>query len=487
MVLLEDQIGSQMVICPGISGATAIIFSVLALIMIWIRAARKKIFSQLESGGILSGSLQKDYAKAQNGMRFISIVGQSLLIFGTDWTRIVQGYVGTDMAGLDELIILIPFLGWICTGFFFLYPVDRAIRESMIGDLIFVSEPVSSIWTRRQYLSFQFRFQILLVGLPLMLIISAKDLIETHRNFLTSEGEAILGGRMHELARLTPDLILGLSAGIIFIFAPVMIRVIWSAETLPRGPLRDGLYRLAEHTGMKFRDILLWPTYGVIVNAAVIGLFSRVRYILLSDGLIESLSDGQIKSVFGHELGHIKLHHMLYYLVFAVASMGLIGFSGYYLDSALDLSQNLTEIILGLTIMLIWFVVFGYISRAFEREADIFAVKVISGEFDRVGCTSPDCMREHPETDNRKRNQFLCLSAAELFESALQRTAALNAISRHTKNWRHGSIASRCDFVTEAAKNAKILRRFELKTWLIKCILILSLILCIAWGIMTAG
>ena len=80
--------------------------------------------------------------------------------------------------------------------------------------------------------------------------------------------------------------------------------------------------------GLNYRRILIWESDGMVVNAAVMGLFRPVRYILLSDGLLEMMDDAKIEAVFGHEAGHVKCRHIEFYLLFAVLSMLIVG--GYH-------------------------------------------------------------------------------------------------------------------------------------------------------------
>ena len=73
---------------------------------------------------------------------------------------------------------------------------------------------------------------------------------------------------------------------------------------------------LCRRVGMRYRDILLWRTQNNMGNAAVMGLVPQVRYILLSDLLLETMTESQIEAVFAHELGHIVHRHMAWYIVF---------------------------------------------------------------------------------------------------------------------------------------------------------------------------
>jgi len=486
MVMLTDRMDSPLVFTPGLPGAVAIITSIFALILIWIRMARKKILTELETGHLPIDLIQKTYLRAQHGLRILALIGQVLLIFGTHWPRLARSVAGTYAAGLDELVMLLPFVFWIMAGYFFLYPADRAIREAMMGPLLALSEPIHPIWTRRQYLAFQMQFQLLLIGLPLMLIIAAKDLIDIPRHNIIALSRFYLAKvHLKPFADMVPEMLLTCVSGGIFLLSPFLIKWVWRARSLPEGELRKSLIRLARNAGLRYRDVLLWPTYGVIVNAAVVGFFGQLRYILLSDGLIESLTDGQIEAVFGHEIGHVKLHHLPFFLLFALASMGLIGLGGWQVQTAFGLSEQTTQMIIMVAIMVVWFVVFGFISRRFEAQADIFGAKLLSQEFDRGGCDYHNCLRHEVKVGPLMGVEPMCLAGAELFSSALDRTASLNAVPRSAKSWRHGSIYQRCTFVVEAAEHLPALLSFQVQIWWIKAILILATIASVAWTVIS--
>ena len=485
MIMLVDQFKSPVVIAPGLAGALAVITSILALTMIWIRTMRKKVFRELESGYLPIGSVQNIYVRAQNGMKVLAMIGQTLLIFGTQWPMVVQQNLGSHIAGLDEFVMILPFVFWLMTGYFFLYPADRAIRESMIGQMLAISEAVHPIWSRHQYLDFQLRFQLLLIGVPLMLIVAVKDLfaIPSIKDILTQIGIPILNFiHMQKFSNLIPEMALAILAGIIFLLAPILIKIIWKTQPLPQGELRTALERSAKLAGLKYKDILLWPTHGVIVNAAVVGFFAPIRYILLSDGLIESLTDGQIQGVFGHEIGHVKLHHLPYLLFFAVASMGLIGLGVMELQMLFNLDPDTSQLIILAATMPVWFFAFGFVSRRFEAQADLFGAKLLSQDFDRVGCSYENCQRHRTADATLMGERPLCLGGAELFSSALDRTAGLNAIPRKAKSWRHGSIFNRCTFVVRSAADFTTLLNFTRQVRCIKIVLLIALLVTAIWG-----
>ena len=75
--------------------------------------------------------------------------------------------------------------------------------------------------------------------------------------------------------------------------------------------------------------------------------------------------------------------------------------------------------------LLLGLVVFGWVSRRFEWQADAFAAQHLSGF--RRGVTGVT----------------VTLEAAAAMVGALGAVARLNHIPRHARSWRHGSIASR--------------------------------------------
>ena len=58
----------------------------------------------------------------------------------------------------------------------------------------------------------------------------------------------------------------------------------------------------------------------MIVNAAVMGIVAPLRYVLITDAMIEQMDDTKIEAVFGHEAGHVKHHHIPCFLLFALTS-----------------------------------------------------------------------------------------------------------------------------------------------------------------------
>jgi STE24 endopeptidase len=92
-----------------------------------------------------------------------------------------------------------------------------------------------------------------------------------------------------------------------------------------------------------------------------------------------------------------------------------------------------------------WFV-FGYLSRRFERQADVYGSKVVS-------CDHADCPT-HSDPDNdlapepaTARRLSLCPVGIRIFADALASVARSNGLDRGNRSWRHGSIANRIAFL----------------------------------------
>jgi STE24 endopeptidase len=244
--------------------------------------------------------------------------------------------------------------------------------------------------------------------------------------------------------------------------SPLFIRLAWPTRSLPDGPLRRRLERVARKAGFRFNDLLIWDTRHLMANACVTGILPWLRYVLLSDALIDALNPAEVAAVFGHELGHVEHRHLQFFGLFFVGSLGLLSVASHVFSvsptwipmiswiptSQLDQASDLVEsgLMLGCLGIFFW-IVFGRLSRRFERQADIFGCKVVScgglhcpPHFDFDEDTSS------PECSNRPV-YAVCPVGIQIFAGALLSVALQNGIAPQRRSWRHGSIASRVNFL----------------------------------------
>ncbi len=391
-----------------------------------------------------------------------------ILLTAGGWTKLVcppgeqNGWMLVRMTGLILPFALMLVIQWSC-----FYPVHRHIREYMVSGQLAEGLAARPVWSRRQYLIFQIRHNLLMILVPVGFILIWRDGVDAF-------------WRMYRLDSRLPaegyDVLVFAGAGMVFLLSPLLLRRIWKTRTLPAGPLREKLETFCRSLKLGYRDILLWDTYSGIANAAVMGVIRPVRYVLLSDAVIENVRDEQIEAVFGHEAGHVRHHHILFLVLFLFGSGGWFTFAGEWINDELQSlgrdmhgtqgGQNWISAGIAAVLGVLWFLLFAWVSRRFERQADVHAAKAVAWNSKRTpGERMPtECeSRESPCVWNDTLDYY----GAAVTAQALERIAMLNGMSIHTKSWRHSSIASRMEFLRRLAGEPGLLARFEKRVrWL---------------------
>ncbi len=393
-------------------------------------------------------------------------------LFVLGWGAVVRESWGLgDAILIDELLILAPFVVAICLEWLGFYATEKALFETSAR----YSGQV--FWSRAAYLGYHVRFYLGLILAPILIFTGI------HEAMLTLMPEAS-GQPWFILASA------GLLLFVILILTPWLLKVLWNARPLPPGPLRDRLEQAARRLHFAYTDILLWNTRGGVANAMVTGVFRFPRYVLLSDALIEGLQPEEIEAVFGHEVGHVKHHHMALYLGFMFLSLIVISLAANLIlpplpDEEADYFALLGnwsrsgEIWLasagGLLFLggYIW-LVFGLLSRRCERQADIYGCKTVS-------CGRPDCSGHEGHAFAVENESLrLCPTGIRIFIHALERVADLNGIQRDKPSWRHSSIARRVAFLEGLLLQPSLEPRFQRRLFLAKVGLVSVLGLAVA-------
>lgn len=338
---------------------------------------------------ILRGRLPRRWLERVGLVYRICVIALYLLDVAKGGLGLVRLVMG-DWVLLDELAFMVPTVALLAWAWWCYYPIDRRLRGVPIPGPVAVP-----LQTRGQYLLGQMRHQVVIVLAPMLALMGWHEIVAR---------VPATAGWLH--IDLRPALLLA-GSGCVFFFAPVMIRFLWDTTPLPAGEVRDGLLEMCRIHHVRVKQILLWRTFNTMVNAAVMGFLAPVRYILLSDSLLEQMRPLEIEAVMAHELAHIRKHHIFWLAIVALASMSVFqevwlwGFAWFAamlpppdtseaIDSVTNwlLRQFATregqELVSVLPTLVCWALILGWVSRRFERQADSFAVQHLARRYGEV-------------------------------------------------------------------------------------------------------
>lgn len=399
------------------------------------------------------------------------------ILQGLQWPTLVQANLGLGgWVLVDELMVLAPFLVLQVLGWAAMFPAEKALRPSM-SDARFARHLVRRA---RQSLG---------LVLPMALIYGlGRDLLDR------------LGPEWRDDPLVQLACVAGMSA-LVLGLSPAFVRLAWPTRPLPAGPLRSRLERLAGRLGFRYTDILIWDTGHTVANAGVTGALPWFRYVLLTDELADQLSPLEIEAVFGHEVGHIAHRHLMFFGLFFLGSLGVLallasvarqwlglgpgGWTERWLPGPMMVEAAEQLVLLGL-IGAYLLLVFGFLSRRFERQADVY------------GCRAVSCGREicPPHQDLNAVEDLapvpfdLCPVGIRIFADALENVARENGIDTGRHSWRHGSIRRRIRFLEGLEGRPERVRRFQARLARLRVGLVVMLALASAlavWFVDTLG
>ncbi len=440
----------------------------LALVSFIAFALGRLVAARTARRGSASVSLRRLYAWGAKGVEGLTLVVYAWMTHEVGWPWVVHSGWGLRGAILiDDVLVLLPFLLMQLAGWWGLFPAERALRSRRDVGLA-------------RYLALKARGSLGMV-LPVVLIFAASQ---------------DLARRLWPQAVESPwALPLGVivMGALVLVLSPVFVRLAWPTRSLPAGPLRNQLERLAHRCGFRCTDILVWDTGQALVNAGVTGALPWFRYVLLTDALVDCLDDPEIAAVFGHEIGHIAHRHLLYFGFFFMGSLGVMALVFWAIDVSLSavpcLSASLNDptvtILLQTSTTLaalgLYFLgVFGLVSRKFERQADVFGCRAVS--CGQVGC--PPHANPNTAVSNVPATAPLCPVGIRIFANALSNVATLNGLEHGRRSWRHGSIARRIAFLEGLEGKPDAEQRFQRDVSRLRLGLALALIVAvlIAWA-----
>lgn len=230
--------------------------------------------------------------------------------------------------------------------------------------------------------------------------------------------------------------------GLVGVFLPVLVKSMWGCQPVPAGPLRTYLEGVCRALNLKVGEILFWPLLeGRVMTAGIVGLLPRFRYLLITPALVETLPADELGGVVAHEAGHVRHRHLWFYLLFFLGYVCLVAVFFRLTEAGLawwgiadpealrrPRASGYVSVAMTLGLLaLLWAyfrVLFGAVSRAFERQADAYALQV-------VGRAAP-------------------------LASALERISYHSGDIRDLPSWHHGSIAERVQFLEAAGRDPAV-------------------------------
>ncbi len=415
-------------------------------------------------------------------MRYLIVAWFAVGIFLLHWPAAVETMLGraanwpidSPRALLGTLPAVLAWIGLIAVQ----YPTDRAVREQNITAELLNDLPIHQPPTLLSYLEANLRLEVLFTLVPLAMILLLRD-----AGSLALLGSGRFAAGSDALQWADAGVSIG-SAALVFLTAPLILRRVLHTRPLAASELRRRLETMCRNAGLRYREILLWHTDNHMGNAAVMGVVPMVRYILLSDLLLETMSDRQIEAVFAHELGHVAHRHLtwsgLFVVILLLAAIGpgkWVGdISSAHLPAwAADIALPAGGIVIGLLLLL-------RVLRFFERQADVYAARTIEwinqpavagmGAGTGIG-TGP-----MPSPAQSHVGEY----GAAVFGSALHRVAVINNIPLRSRTLTHGSIADRIEYLRSLSTDPALTRRFDRFMVWVYATLLIGLTTCAVWS-----
>ncbi|MEI8125622.1 MAG: M48 family metallopeptidase [Parachlamydiaceae bacterium] len=234
----------------------------------------------------------------------------------------------------------------------------------------------------------------------------------------------------------------------LFMFFPPVLVFLWGCPKLETR-FAELTKELEEFLPKPFK-LRLWNVMEGSYTAAIVGVLPRFRYILFTSALLDRFPYRLIKAVLAHEIGHSHYRHLLLY---PWILLGMIVFA-YDLEILFypvlfGFQDLVVQVVLSLLFILsaaFYFrFVFGYFSRLFERQADLYVYN--------LGVPAEDMI------------------------DALNLLGTLSGNSHDVPSWHHYSIRERIEFLKRTMQNPALVnkhhRRVRHSLMIYSCILML--------------
>jgi len=394
-------------------------------------------------------ALQRDFAGRRRWLRRFRrlralhtamwLATTGILLYGLGWGQLIHcNWDLHDSFLIDDLLILFPVVVPVLIAWAAFHQVERATREGMSGS---GSQRGSDARQWRGCVGLQVRCHLLLILVPVIGLLAVRDAV-----FLAAP---VFAAGPHVWVVFVPPLVA------VLVGFPLLVKVAWRAEPLARGALRAALQADNRKWRTPVRDVLVWPTGNWLVTAAVTGLIPAVRYVMLSDALIQRLADDEVRAIAAHEAGHVRHGHLRLRMMAIMGPIGLLVAGGQILTDALEplpatwrvLGADHGGLVAPLVLLAIGayaLLVFGPYCRLLEHQADLFACQ---------GLGHGGSVPVRPDT-------LMTTHGTDRFQTALERVSATGGSRHSAPTWLHPSLVQRTRFLHALVDRPPGQRRF---------------------------
>jgi STE24 endopeptidase len=409
--------------------------------------------------------IEATYGRVRHLLFFVNVGAAVLAVIGLGWGHTVRSSLliahGTErvLAPFAELLVPLPYFLILFGCWLTHYDAERTLHRATAAGP--VDRP---FWSRAGYVFQHLRKLSLFVGLPVGLLVVSQTISrftpETSRSEWYKFGSLAL-------------------APFVLILFPLLIKPILGLEKLPPGPARDRFEALAKRLNFRCRDFLLWPTHGSVLNAVITGVIPRTRYVVFTDRILAEMPPDELDGVLGHEIGHAKHGHLWHYLAFLTLSIAVIAAGCLYLGEQLDAAgvtvpQEYAGWLVLPPVVVVFaylFVVFGFLSRRCERQADVYGCKAVS-------CANPNCTGHDESTVYPPGGTSLCPTGIRTFARGLDRVGGgdpfrkrgvMRAVFAWLRAWQHFTMSRRVAFllslIDDPSREPRFQRRVRVLRW----------------------
>jgi len=411
------------------------------------------------------------YGRLRRALGLANLGAVGYAIAGLGWGWAVQHTLTVEYGGWEvlapfaELAVPLPYFVLLAGGWLLYYDAEKALH----GGRRFPS--------RLGYALGHARFLGFLVALPLVMYTGVQA--------LGRFAPELAGADAFRLASLA--MLPGLA-----IVMPLLAKPLLGLRRLPDGPDRDRLEALARRLRFRYTDVLLWPTHGTMANAFIAGLLPQARYVVFTDRILDEFPADEVDAIFGHEVGHQRHGHLWLYAAFFLLSVIDLTALVVWLQPKLAGWVGRTAAADPWWVMLptaglaaYLFLVFGFLSRRCERQADVFGCRSAS-------CGNPACDGHTPDTDFPAGGTGLCPTGIRTFVRALERVDLLHGADDATparpaarllrgavgwlRAWQHGPVRRRVGFLMSLIDDVGRERRFQRQTVVVRAALMAALV-----------